>query len=94
MGSTKGRPLWAGIVGIRPAKRSCPWPIMEDAVRTRAYFISLESGGQQPDKDWLQAEREFQAEAGQTFRHRTPLPTTPYRVFIPPISPTLPARAG
>lgn len=64
MGNAKGKPIWAGTVSI-VHDESCHWPITQDAVRTRAYFISLESGGQHPDQDWLRAEREFRAEAGQ-----------------------------
>ena len=41
------------------------WAPSEEAVRLRAYFISLETGGRDPRADWLRAEAEYRAEAGR-----------------------------
>lgn len=40
------------------------WAASEEAIRLRAYFISLETGGHDPAADWLRAEAEYRAEAG------------------------------
>lgn len=64
MGRVIGRPLWAG--GATPMDQGEPfghWLVSQDAVRLRAYFISLETGGRNPDQDWKRAEQEFRAEA-------------------------------
>jgi hypothetical protein len=45
------------------------WPVTEDLIRERAYFISLQSGGANPRADWCRAEAEFQAEAGGVLPH-------------------------
>lgn len=41
------------------------WAASEEAIRLRAYFISLETGGHDPLADWLRAEAEYRAEAGR-----------------------------
>lgn len=59
-------PLWASHQHAVVDDDEPPhWPINEEAIRLRAYFISLETGGHDPEGDWRRAEAEFRAEAGE-----------------------------
>lgn len=54
-------------VGLEPVRHPavvlCPggWPVDEEAVRLRAYFISLENPGRAPQENWDQALAEYHA---------------------------------
>jgi len=68
MGTVRDRlPLgWASAQPPQTEYEHEHWRITEEAIRIRAYFISLETGGKDPRADWLRAEAEFRAEAGLT----------------------------
>lgn len=65
MGQALSRPFWTGSASQQEDAVHGHWIISEEAIRLRAYFISLETGGRDPARDWQRAEEEFLAEAGQ-----------------------------
>lgn len=77
MGQAVSRPIWAsGAPATHEAMHEeevfAHWLVSEDAIRLRAYFISLETGGKDPAGDWLRAEEEFRAEAGEPSKQVVP----------------------
>jgi hypothetical protein len=76
MGWAVSKPLWAGDAVVDHKEEVFRnWMVSEDAVRLRAYFISLETGGEDPEADWVRAEQEFFAESGRAMAVRRDLPS-------------------